>query len=274
MGFDNLVALVINLAIVVIVAILSLWIVRFVSQRILRLSQSGDSIQPERQKQLRTLVQVVRWAANVLIITIALLMLLGNFVDITPLLASAGVAGLAISLGAQSLIKDFICGLLILIEGQYTIGDVIKVAGVSGVVERLTLRTTHIRDVDGNLHIVPNGDVRVVSNVTRDWSRAVVDIGIAYEEDMDRVLSVLEGVMDTFFRDPDFESQLLERPQVLGPLSLGDWAITVRVMVKTQPGKQWGVAMALRRRILAACGRENVVLPYPRQEVWVRRPEG
>jgi small conductance mechanosensitive channel len=194
-------------------------------------------------------------------------------VDITPLLASVGVVGLALSLGAQTLIKDFIAGMLILIENQYAVGDLIAVGAVSGVVERLTLRTTHVRDVHGKLHIVPNGEVRVVSNGSRDWARALVDIGVAYEEDLERVLAVLEQVAEAFAQDPAVASQLLERPQVLGPLSLGDWAITVRVMVKTPAGQQWGVAQALRKRILAACDREKIVLPYPRQEVLLSKAE-
>jgi small-conductance mechanosensitive channel len=113
-----------------------------------------------------------------------------------------------------------------------------------------------------------------VSNVTKDWSRALVDIGVAYEEDLDRVLAVLEEAVAAFADDPDFGPQLLERPKVLGPLSLGDWAITVRVMVKTQPGKQWGVAQALRKRILSVCDGAGITLPYPRQEVWIRKSEG
>jgi small-conductance mechanosensitive channel len=273
MSFEPLLTLAIDVVVIVVLALLSLGAVRLVSQRILKMTASEEDAHQERQRQLRTLVQVIRWTANGLIIAIAVLMLLGNFVDITPLLASAGVAGLAISLGAQSLIKDFIGGLLILVEGQYTVGDIVKVAGVSGSVERLTLRTTHVRDIDGSLHIVSNGDVRIVSNVTRDWSRALVDIGVAYEEDMDRVIAVLEQVLDAFVADPEFGPQVLERPRLLAPLSLGDWAINVRIMVKTPPGKHWGVAMALRKRILAACEREGIVLPYPRQEVWVHRFE-
>ncbi len=135
---------------------------------------------------------------------------------------------------------------------------------------RITLRATYVRDINGHLHIVPNGEVRIVSNQTKEWSRALVDVGVAYEEDLDRALHVLEGVAAAFAQDPAFEPQLLEPPQVVGPVSLGDWAITVRVMVKTQPGKQWGVARELQKRILATCEREDITLPYPRQEVWGR----
>ena len=268
---NKLVGLVVDIVVIIGLAILGLIAVRLVSQRILERVRSTDRMQKGRQKQLETLVHVIRWVVRVSIIIVALLMVLSNFVDITPLLASVGVAGLAISLGAQTLIKDFIGGLLILLEGQYTVGDVIQIGDVSGTVERLTLRATYVRDISGKLYVVPTGEVRIVANGTKDWSRAMVDIGVAYEEDLDRVLAVLEGVVEPLADDPDFGPQLLERPNVLGPLSLGDWAMTVRVMVKTETGKQWRVARELRKRILAACERENITLPYPRQEVWVRR---
>ena len=262
------------MAVIVLLAVLGLAIVQLICRRLVKLALSTGKGKKGRQKQLETLIQVVRWIAQVVIVGAALLTMLGHFIDITPILASVGVVGLAVSLGAQTVIKDFIGGLLILIENQYAVGDIIQVGDISGAVERLTLRTTHVRNVNGNLHIIPNGDVRTVANVTRDWSRAMVDIGVAYEEDLERVVAVLEQVVDAFVDDPDFEPQLLERPKVLAPLSLGDWAMTVRVMVKTPAGKQWGVAMELRKRILAACQREKVELPYPRQEVLLRSLDG
>jgi small conductance mechanosensitive channel len=258
---------------IVVLAALGLVIVQFLTRRVQRIIRSVETIHEERRQQIYTIVHIARWAASVLIVAAALLMLLSAFVDIAPLLASVGVAGLAVSLGSQTLIKDLIGGFLILAENQYAVGDVIQAGDVKGTVERLTLRATYVRDVDGHLHVVPNGEVRIVSNLTKDWSRARVDVGVAYEEDLDRALGVLAGVAEAFAEDADFGPQLLEPPQVLGPVSLGDWAITVRVMVKTQPGKQWDIARELQRRILGACEREDVTLPYPRQEVWVRGPD-
>jgi small conductance mechanosensitive channel len=262
-----------NVAIIVGLAIVALIVLRVISRRILQRTRAAERMRAGRQKQLETLIDVIRWVGHVSIISVAALMLLSYFVDITPLLASVGVAGLAISLGAQSLIKDLLGGLLILLEGQYIVGDLIEVGNVSGTVERLNLRATYVRDISGKLYIVPNGEVRIVANGNKDWARAMVDIGVAYEEDLDRVLGVLEGVAEAFAHDADYGPQLLEHPSVLGPLSLGDWALTVRVMVKTKTGKQWGVARELRKRILAACDRESITLPYPRQEVWVRNAE-
>lgn len=250
---------------------LGLVIVQLIGRHVLHSVQEVKHLREARRQQLMTLVQILRWATDIVIVVTALLMLLSTFgVDITPLLASVGVAGLAVSLGAQTLIKDLIGGVLILTENQYVVGDAIKVGDVSGEVERLTLRATYVRDVNGLLYVVPNGEVRIVGNMTKEWSRALVDVGVAYEEDMDRALHVLEEAARTFEEDPEFGPQLLEPPKVLGPLSLGDWAFTVRFMVKTQPGKQWGVARELRKQILAACEQEGITLPYPRQEVWVR----
>jgi small-conductance mechanosensitive channel len=255
---------------IVVLTVLGLAVIQFLSKRILSIISSMEWVREVRRQQLVTLLQILRWGVDLLIVGSALLMLLGTFgVDVTPLLASVGVAGLAVSLGAQSLIKDLIGGFLVLAENQYAVGHVIEVGKVSGVVERLTLRATYLRDINGRLHVVPNGEVRIVSNLTREWSRAVVDVGVAYEEDLDRALRVLHETAQTFAQDPTFEPQILEPPTVLGPLDLGDWAVQVRVMVKTLPGKQWEITRELKKRILTACERESIALPYPRQEVWL-----
>jgi len=274
MSLEDLNTPALSSALIVALAALGLIVVRFIVKRIARLVRTTEGLQEERRQQLITLVQTLRWVADVLIIVIALLMVLGTFgVDIAPLLAGAGVAGLAVSLGAQTLIQDLIGGFLILIENQYAVGDIVELGGVSGTVEVLTLRATYVRDISGRLHIVPNGEVRVVSNVTKKWSRALVEVGVAYEEDLDRVLRVFEGIAEAFVQDAAFAPQLLETPQVAGPISLGDWAFTVRIAVKTQPGKHRDIARELRKRILTTCEREGIVLPYPRQEVLVREPD-
>jgi small conductance mechanosensitive channel len=260
--------------VIIALMIVGVALVQFVARRVLRLIQTLKHLREARRQQLITFVQILQWGADLLIAGSGILMLLSTAgVDITPLLASVGVAGLAVSLGAQTLIKDLLGGILILVENQYAIGDSIQVGNVTGTVERLSLRATHVRDVNGHLYIVPNGEVRIVANQTRDWSRALVDVGVAYEADLERALLVLQESAAAFAQDPAFGPQLLEPPEVLGPLTLGDSAITVRVMVKTLPGQQWAVARELRKWVLAACEREGVDLPYPRQEVWLRHVE-
>jgi small conductance mechanosensitive channel len=267
---DGWVGLSIEIASVVALAAAGLLLVRLGAGRLARAVEASNAV-PMRRKQWQTVIQVISWVCNAVIIGVAAMMLLSRFVDIAPLLASVGVAGLALSLGAQSLIKDLISGLLILIENQFAVGDVIQVGDVAGGVERFTLRATYLRSLDGKLHVVPNGEIRIVANITRNWSRALVDLGVAYEEDLDRVLKVLEEEALAFAEDPGVAELLIEPPSVLGPLSLGDWAMTVRVMVKTLPGKHWEVGRMLRKRLLDACTREQIALPYPRQEVMVRQ---
>ncbi len=263
-----------QVALIVALAALGLVAVRFLYRRLLRMLERSVKMDAERRQQFVTLMDALRWLLYVLIVSIASVMVLDNFVDIGPLLAGAGVAGLAISLAAQTLIQDLIGGIIILLENQYAVGDAIQVGDVAGTVEKLTLRATYLRDLQGQLHIVPNGMVRIVSNKTKEWSRAVVEIGVAYEEELERVLTVLEEAVIEAARDPRIAPYLLDTPTVTGPISLDDWAVKVRVMVKTEPGKQWTVGRVLRQRILEICAREQIVLPYPRQEVWLRREVG
>jgi small-conductance mechanosensitive channel len=256
---------------IILLAALGLVVVHLVGRRSLRFFSALDRVSDARRQHVVTLIHAARWIANVAIIVTALIMLLGTFgVNITPLLASAGVAGLAVSLGAQTLIKDLLGGILVLTENQYAVGDIIQVGSVLGQVEQITLRTTHIRGTDGSLNIVPNGEVRIVANQTRDYSRALVDIGVAYEEDLDRVLTLLTQSLPAFAADPRFAPDLVAAPQVQGPMSLGDSAITVRILVNTRPGKHLEIGRELRKFVLAVCEREGVNLPYPRQELMVR----
>ena len=255
--------------------VLALTAVELIARRSVRSLQSVKQVDEPRRQQLVTIAQAVKWTVNVVIVGVAVLTLLSTFgMDITPLLASAGVAGLAISLGAQTLIKDFIGGVLILLENQYVVGDTIQVGNVTGQVEQITLRATYVRALGGDLFIVPNGEVRILANQTKGWSRALVEVGVAYEADLDRALAVLTESANAFVQDPAIAPSVLEPPQVMGPVSLGDWAANMRVMVKVKPGKQLEVARELRKFVLAACDREGIALPYPRQEVWVRGANG
>jgi small conductance mechanosensitive channel len=254
-------------------AALGIGLIEFVERRIARLVRALEPLHEARRKQLLTLVTTLRWVAVAVIAGSVALTVLSQFVDVTPVLASVGVIGLALSLGAQTLIKDIIGGLFILIENQYAVGDVIEVNGVSGQVERITLRSTSVRDLDGSLHLIPNGDVRIVSNRTRDWSRAMVDLGVAYEQDVDRTLNVLETCANEFAGDPEFAPLLIGMPEIVGPISLQDSAIVVRVMAKTKPGAQWAVGREIQKRVLRVCDQEGIELPYPRQEILLRNAD-
>ena len=183
--------------------------VHLVARRALGWIGSVQNIRDPRRQQVVTLINIVRWSIDIALVTAAVLMLLSTFgIDIGPFLASVGIAGLAVTLGAQTLIKDLIGGLLLIVENQYAVGDVIQVGEVAGTVERITLRTTHVRALNGDLCIIPNGEIRVLANQTRDWSRVSVDLGRAFEEDLDRALRILEESVGAFAKDTALASYL------------------------------------------------------------------
>jgi small-conductance mechanosensitive channel len=207
----------------------------------------------DRSARLMTLLQAGATSARAIIIVIAALTAMATVgIDIGPVLAAAGVVGIAISLGAQTLIKDFLGGLIVLLEDQYRVGDVITVGNVSGTVEKITLRRTNIRDVEGRLHVVSNGDVRTVSNNTRDWSRALIEINLAFDTDVERAVAVLNEAMARAAADPEIARDLLEQPEIFGWNLFSEWAVTVRLWAKVHPGEQWKVARVLRRYALQA----------------------
>lgn len=219
----------------------------------------------ELAQKAKTLSQVVETTGRVAIFTVALLTalsLVGR--DISPLLASAGIAGIAVGFGAQNLIKDWLGGFFIILENQYSVDDVIKVGEHSGVVEKIDLRRTVLRAVDGSAIVVPNGEVRVVTNMTKEWSRVVLDIAVPYDEDVDRAIEALRKVAASAASDPDIGAAVLEPPEVLGVESLGD-KVTLRLWAKTLPSKQWSVARALRAKVKRQFDLDGIGVPYPHQ---------
>jgi small-conductance mechanosensitive channel len=222
-----------------------------------------------QEQRVRTLVSLVRSVGIVVILLITTFMVLNAIgVDIGPLLAGAGVIGLAISFGSQSLVKDIISGLFILFENQFGVGDVIRVKDLSGRVEKMTLRIVVMRDVHGVVHIVPNGEITSVSNLTRAFSRAVMEIGVAYKEDVDRVIEVMRDVGRGMWEDPEWRPLLTEEIAVPGIESFGDSAVNIRVMATTVPLKQWDVAREIRRRIKKRFDAEGIEIPFPHRTLY------
>jgi moderate conductance mechanosensitive channel len=216
------------------------------------------------EQRVKTLLGLVRSIGIAVIVLIAGFMLLAAVgIDIRPLLAGAGVAGLAISFGAQSLVRDIIAGLFILFENQFGVGDVIRVGDTGGVVEKMTLRIVVLRDVHGVVHIIPNGELSKVSNMTRTFSRAVFEIGVAYKEDADRVMAVMREVGKELEADPEWGPLLTEEIKVPGIESFGDSSVNIRIMATTIPLKQWDVARELRRRLKRRFDDEGIEIPYP-----------
>lgn len=250
------------------VAWLAFYALKLALRRIERSLGTTPGVVTPQEQRTRTLLSLLRSVGLVIIAVMTVFMVLGAVgVQLAPLLAGAGVVGLAVSFGAQSLVKDVISGLFMLFENQFGVGDVIRIEGVSGAVEKMTLRVVVLRDVHGVVHIVPNGQITKVSNLTRSWARVVLEVGVAYKEDPDRVMEVLRDVGRELHEDPAWQPLLLEPVEVPGIEMFADSAVNIRVMVKTLPLKQWDVARELRRRIKLRFDREEIEIPFPHQKV-------
>ncbi|MDP2725982.1 MAG: mechanosensitive ion channel family protein [Dehalococcoidia bacterium] len=188
-------------------------------------------------------------------------------VYIGPILAGVGVAGIAIGFGAQSLVKDVVNGLFIVLENQFGKGDVVKIAGVSGLVEEVNLRRTVLRDLDGTVHTIPNGEIRVASNLTREWSRVNINIPVAYAENLNHVATVINRVGRELAEDDAFGPLILEPPQVLRVDSFEESGISIKVLGVTKPIKQWVVAGEFRKRIKEAFDHEGIEIPFPHRVI-------
>jgi small-conductance mechanosensitive channel len=207
----------------------------------------------DRQARLHTLRKTAKDTARVLILVVAVLIGLGTVgIDIGPALAAMGILGLAVSLGAQTLIKDVIGGLTILLEDEYRVGDTVKIGSVSGDVERITLRRTDVRDAEGRLFMVPNGDVRVVANETRDWARALVELNFGFDADVKKAVGALDEALARLAADPRVTPHLLSEPEIFGWNSLSDWSVSVRLRAKVAAGNQGDVARAMHQYALEA----------------------
>lgn len=257
--------------------ILFLWVVRALDKRIIKMiaDRGYQGTPDERENRAQTLVAVFQNAASVAIIGGGLLMVLAEVeVNIIPLVGGAAVIGLAVAFGAQNLIKDYFYGFMILLENQYGINDVVKIGEVSGLVERVTLRITILRDLEGVVHFVPNGQIATVSNMTHGWSRALFDIGVSYKEDVDRVIEVLIDLCKELRRDPQYRGMILESPEMLGVDKLGDSAVMIKFFIKTRPLKQWLVKRELLRRIKKKFDELGIEIPFPHRVLYHRYERG
>ena len=222
-----------------------------------------------------TLGYVLRSVATFAIWAIAVLTILGELgLNLGPLIAGAGIAGVAIGFGAQSLVKDFLAGIFILTEDQYGVGDIVDVGEATGTVEAVSLRTTKLRSVDGVLWHVPNGQIARVGNMSQQWARALLDVSVAYNADLELAKATIKEVADSVWRDPAWSGRVLEEPTVWGVEALAADGVTIRLVVKTVPSAQFEVLRELRSRIKHAMDAAGIEIPYPQRTVWVRRDPG
>lgn len=259
----------------ILLIILISWIVyrfiKIVIKRSVTIAQKDLRLTPEDfEKRVETLTHLLESLAKITILIIAFMMILGTFeINLAPLLASAGIAGLAIGFGAQNLIRDLISGFFIIFENQFNVGDIIQIGDAGGKVEKMSIRATYLRDLEGNLHIVPNGEIKRVTNISKSFSRALVDIEVAYKEDLDKVIDVLKDECKKIAQDKIVKNILKGAPQVLGVESLGSSGITIRILTDTEPGKQWEVAREMRKRIKKRLDEEGIEIPFPQLTLWL-----
>ena len=246
----------------------------------LREKGPGKALMEERElkratARAETIGLVLRSIVVAAVWILALFLILGQLdIDLAPLIAGAGIGGLALGFGAQSIVKDFLSGLFMLIEDQYGVGDIVDVGSAVGTVESVSLRSTTIRDVKGTVWHVPNGSIARVGNSSQLWSRALLDVEVAYDTDLELAREVIQRVGDSLWNDPEWGGdELMERPEVWGVQDLGASAVALRLVVKTEPSQQWAVERELRKRLKTAFDEEGIEIPFPQQTVWHRNGE-
>jgi small conductance mechanosensitive channel len=227
--------------------------------------------QAERSKQrAQALGTVLRSVAALTIYGIAAFIVLSEFgVNIGPLIASAGIVGVALGFGAQTLVRDFLSGIFMLVEDQYGVGDVIDVGEANGVVEEIRLRTTRLRDVNGTVWFVPNGEIKRVANKSQQWARAVLDVDVAYDTDLAQAAAVIKDVADAVWREELEIATVLEEPEIWGVERFGADAISIRLVVKVEPGEQWAVSREIRKRLKVAFDEAGIEIPFPQRTIWM-----
>lgn len=218
----------------------------------------------ETSKRVETLIMLIRQGASLALWIVLLLIILKEVgVDVAPILAGAGILGLAVGFGAQNLVRDFISGFFFILENQVRVGDVAIINGTGGLVDAVNFRTIVLRDPSGTVHVFPNGTINTLSNMTRTWSAWVFDIGVAYKEDTDRVTEVIKKVGREMREDSDFGPQIIEDIEVFGVNKFADSAVEIRGRIKTRPNEQWKIGREFQRRIKYAFDEQGIEIPFP-----------
>ncbi|MBS3819925.1 mechanosensitive ion channel family protein [bacterium] len=234
-----------------------------------RQQKKQDVDAQEAEKRVETLMNILRSIGRILILVIFVMILLKKLgVDIGPMLAGAGILGLAVGFGAQTLVRDIISGFFMLLENQIRTGDYAIINGQGGMVEKIELRTTTLRDFSGTIHIFQNGNINMVSNMTMEWSAMIFEIGVAYKEDTDEVVDIMKEVGEELRNDPDFKENILEPLEVFGVDQFADSAVIIKARFKTKPIIQWSVGREYRRRLKKAFDERGIEIPFPHTTVY------
>lgn len=255
--------------IILFVALSMIWLTGFVVRRTKAALKFKNPL-PEFQKRVETFGSVISYTINIVVVIFSLLMIIREFgLDLGPVFAAAGIVGIAVGFGAQSIVQDIISGFFILLEDQVRVGDVVEIDGRSGVVESVNLRLVVLRDLSGNVHFIRTGRVGTVTNMTKEYSRYVFDISVAYREDVDEVLAVLKELDEDIRHDPEFGPMILEPLEILGLDRFADSALIIRARFKTKPIEQWNVGREFNRRLKKKFDSLGIEMPFPHMTVYM-----
>lgn len=233
----------------------------------------GETALRRRAQRALTMGSLMKSIVSGVIFAVVLIMAISELgYDIAPLIASAGILGVALGFGAQSLVKDFLSGIFMIFEDQYGVGDTVNLGEASGTVEAVSLRVTRLRDVDGTVWYVRNGEIIRVGNQSQNWARSVVDIAVGYKEDVTRVRAILQEVAHDLWEDENFRDKIIEEPEVWGVQSIGPDSVVVRVTLKTMPQQQWMVSREMRERVKTRFDAEGIEAPQPFRPTWGDKP--
>ena len=277
--WESLLASFVNWSINVVPTLILVLVVYLITKRMLRFSINKIQVRLqakyekeaklEEGKRVNTLIGIVKGTLNIALVVIFVLIFLRELgIDIAPLLAGAGIIGLAVGFGAQELVRDVISGFFMLLENQLRVGDIVKINDTGGVVENLELRTITLRDLSGVVHIFQNGKINSLSNMTKEWSAMVFDIGVAYKEDADHVIGIINEVAEELRNDDVFKDLIIEPMEVLGLDSFGDSAIVINARIKTIPSKQWMTGREYRKRLKVAFDEAGIEIPFPHRTIY------
>ena len=262
-------------AVNVLIILAATWVALFFVGRGIRRFRAymeARSHDAEEAKRIGTLCRVFRYIGSVVISLVAAMLVLNELgISIAPILATAGVAGIAIGFGAQSLVRDYFAGFFILLEDQIRQGDVVSIAGIGGLVEEVTLRYVRLRDFEGHVHFVPNGEIKIVTNRTRDYAQALIEIGVAYREDTDEALAVMREVGRAMRAEPAWASKILDDVEIVGVERWADSAVILRCRLKVIGIEQWGVRREFLRRLKKAYDARDIEIPFPHLTVYPGR---
>ncbi len=266
---DFISILILILLLIIVLRVTSSLVRRLKSILLKRMVYREEEPDMEAEKRLNTLMGVLRKIISVVVWTIFIMIFLEKInINIIPILSAAGIVGLAVGFGAQELVRDFISGFFILLEDGIRAGDVVTLNGTTGTVEKMELRTITLRDSMGVVHIFQNGKVNTISNMTKGWSAVRFDIGVAYKENLAKVMEVMQQVGDEMYAEDEYKTNMLASVEVSGLNNFGDSALEIRARIRTKPGKQWGIGREYRKRLKEAFDKHNIEIPFPHQTIY------